>query len=99
MPIPQPNLYPPFNVVRLSHVEFIVKDLDASRAFYVDTLGLQVTDEDASTIYLRALEERGHHCMVLRKGEKSEVAALSLKVYAEDDLMAGSFKRCFTYTF
>lgn len=86
MPIPQPNLYPPFNVVRLSHVEFIVKDLDASRAFYVDTLGLQVTDENASTIYLRALEERGHHCMVLRKGEKSEVAALSLKVYAEDDL-------------
>ena len=86
MPIPQPNLYPPFNVVRLSHVEFIVKDLAASRAFYVDTLGLQVTDEDPSTIYLRALEERGHHCMVLRKGEKSQVAALSLKVYAEEDL-------------
>lgn len=86
MPIPQPNLYPPFNVVRLSHVEFVVKDLAASRAFYVDTLGLQVTDEDATTIYLRALEERGHHCMVLRKGEKSQVAALSLKVYAEEDL-------------
>ena len=38
MPIPQPNLYPPFNVVRLSHVEFVVKDLAASRA-YLDRHG------------------------------------------------------------
>lgn len=45
MPIPSPNLYPAFNIVRLSHVELIVTDLAASRAFYVDTLGLQVTDE------------------------------------------------------
>ncbi len=68
MPIPAPNLYPPFNIVRLSHVELAVTDLAASRAFYVDTLGLQVTDEDDETLYLRAMEERGHHCLVLRKG-------------------------------
>ena len=46
MPIPAPNLYPPFNIVRLSHVELGVTDLAASRKFYVDTLGLQVTDEE-----------------------------------------------------
>ena len=45
MPIPAPTLYPPFNIIRLSHVEFGVKDLAASRKFYVDILGLQVTDE------------------------------------------------------
>jgi catechol 2,3-dioxygenase len=44
-----------------------VTDLAKSRAFYVDTLGLQVTDETADAIYLRAMEERGHHCIVLRK--------------------------------
>ncbi|MFV0386799.1 VOC family protein, partial [Paracoccus sp. (in: a-proteobacteria)] len=59
MPIPAPNLYPPFNIIRLSHVVFGVKDLAASRAFYVDTLGLQVTDEDDEHIFLRAMEERG----------------------------------------
>ena len=69
MPIPAPVLYPPFNIIRLSHVELAVTDLAKSRAFYVDTLGLQVTDEDDSAIYLRAMEERGHHCMVLRKGD------------------------------
>lgn len=86
MPIPKPNLYPAFNVVRLSHVEFIVTDLAKSRAFYVDTLGLQVTDEDSETIYLRALEERGHHCLVLKKGAAASVEALSMKVYSEEDL-------------
>ncbi|HWT56925.1 MAG TPA: VOC family protein, partial [Rhizobium sp.] len=69
MPLPKPNLYPPFNIVRLSHIEFGVSDLAKSRAFYVDTLGLQVTDETADTIYLRAMEERGHHCIVLKKSD------------------------------
>jgi catechol 2,3-dioxygenase len=70
--------------VRLSHVEFTVRDL-ASRAFYVDTLGLQVTDETADTIYLRAMEERGHHCIVLKKGETA-TRDLGFKVFDEDDL-------------
>ena len=86
MPIPSPNLYPDFNTVRLSHVEFIVKDLAASRAFYVDTLGLQVTHEDSSSIYLRAMEERGHHCMVLKQGGEAVANVLGMKVYAEEDL-------------
>ena len=80
MPIPAPNLYPPFNIIRLSHVDFGVTDLAASRAFYVDILGLQVTDEDDETIYLRAMEERGHHCMVLHKSDTAHVKALSFKV-------------------
>ena len=59
MPVPAPVLYPPFNIVRLSHVEYVVRDLAASRAFYVDTLGLHVTSEGDGRIYLRAMEERG----------------------------------------
>jgi len=70
----------------LSHVEFNVTDLAKSRAFYVDTLGLQVTGEDSNTLYMRALEERGHHCMVLHKAQKTSVRALSMKVYSEEDL-------------
>src|SRR4029079_2942258 len=35
VPIPTPTLYPPFNIVRLSHVELTVTDLARSRAFYV----------------------------------------------------------------
>ena len=86
MTLPKPVLYPPFNIVRLSHVELAVTDLAKSRAFYVDTLGLQVTDEDKDTIYLRALEERGHHCIVLRKSGQAEARDLGFKVYSEEDL-------------
>ena len=46
MPIPPANLYPPFNIVRLSHIELCITDLAAARRFYVDTLGLQISHED-----------------------------------------------------
>ncbi|MEJ6709003.1 MAG: 3,4-dihydroxyphenylacetate 2,3-dioxygenase, partial [Amylibacter sp.] len=41
MVLPAPNLYPDFNIVRLSHIELVVRDLAVSKAFYVATLGLQ----------------------------------------------------------
>lgn len=86
MPVPAPNLYPPFNIVRLSHVELGVTDLAKSRAFYVDTLGLQVTAETADSIYLRALEERGHHCFILKKAAAAEAGDLGFKVFSEEDI-------------
>jgi len=90
MPIPAPNFEPPFNILRLSHVELVVTDLTASRAFYVDTLGLQVTAEDSERIYLRAMEERGHHCVVLKKGGSAEVGELAFKVFDESHLEQGA---------
>lgn len=86
MPVPAPNLYPDFNIVRLSHVEYRVTNLARSRAFYVDTLGLQVSHEDESRIYLRALEERGHHCITLVKADTADVGVLGFKLYDEPDL-------------
>jgi catechol 2,3-dioxygenase len=86
MPIPAHNLYPSFNIVRLSHVEYRVRDLAASRAFYVDTLGLQVTFEDRDTITLRAMEERGHHCLILRRDPEPAAGALGFRLFDEADL-------------
>ena len=86
MPVPAPNLNPDFNIVRLSHVEYNVRDLAASRAFYVDTLGLQVTHETEDAIYLRAMEERGHHCIHLIKSDAASVGVLGFKVWEDADL-------------
>lgn len=86
MPVPEPQLYPPFNIVRLSHVEYAVTDLAASKAFYADMLGLQVTAEQDACVYLRAMEERGHHCIILRQAEKAEVGHLAFKLFDEGDL-------------
>ncbi len=86
MPIPEPVLYPPFHVVRLSHVALTVTDLGAARAFWSDTLGLHVTDETPDRIYLRGMEERGHHSLVLERAESPTVQVLGFKVFCEEDL-------------
>ena len=87
MPIPAPNLYPPFNTIRLSHVYLNVTDLQKSKHFYCNTLGLQITDETENTVYLRALEERGHHCIVLQSSKQAgTVDALGFKTFDEQDL-------------
>ena len=90
MPLPPINLDPPFNTTRLSHSEFGVTDLAAARHFYVDTLGLQVTHEDSDQIFLRALEERGHHCLILKQSAQPHVAYLAFRVWSEADLDAAA---------
>ena len=86
MPVRKPNLEPPFNVVRASHVEFGVRDLDRARAFYVDCLGLLETAGDRDTLYLRGVEERNHHSLVLRQARAPEIHALGFKLAGEADL-------------
>jgi catechol 2,3-dioxygenase len=77
---------PPFNVTRASHVVLNVRDLEASKHFYRELVGLIVSDEDASTVWLRGLEERGHHSLVLRKSAQPGCARIGMRVHSEDDV-------------
>src|SRR5207244_2900722 len=81
----------PFNVVRASHVELGVRDLARSRAFYVDCLGLLVTHEASDALFLRGIEERNHHSIVLRQGREPTVHALGFKIASEEDLDRAAF--------
>jgi catechol 2,3-dioxygenase len=91
MPIRPPVLNPPFNVVRASHIEFGVRDLAKSRAFYVDCLGYLVTDESRDALYLRGVEERNHHSIVLSKADDACVHAAGFKIASEEDLDRAAF--------
>lgn len=84
-PVPMPSCPPP-DIVRCAYAELVVTDLAASRAFYVDVLGLVVTEEDESTVHLRTLEEFIHHNLVLRRGPVAAAAALAYRVRAPEDL-------------
>jgi 3,4-dihydroxyphenylacetate 2,3-dioxygenase len=75
--LPTPSIAPP-DIIRCAYAEYIVTDLEVSRAFYVGVLGLIVTYEDDEAIYLRAFEEYLHHSLVLRKGT---VPALKIVAY------------------
>ncbi len=91
MPIRDPIFDPPFNIVRASHVELGVRDLGRSRAFYVDCLGLLISDETADALYLRGVEERHHHSIVLRRARAAEAHALGFKLVSEEDLDRAAF--------
>ena len=86
MPVRAPVLDPPFRIVRASHIELGVRDLARARAFYVDCLGLLATDETADALYLRGVEERNHHSIVLRKARGPAATALGFKLGSEDDI-------------
>ncbi|MFN3949726.1 3,4-dihydroxyphenylacetate 2,3-dioxygenase [Microbacterium sp.] len=84
-PIPTPSSPAP-DILRCAYMELVVTDLAASRVFYVDVLGLHVTEEDDEAIYLRSTEEFIHHNLVLRQGAVAAVAAFSYRVRSADDL-------------
>jgi len=86
MPLPQHIFDPPFNIVRCSHVVLTVRDLEASRRFYQDIIGLQVEDADSDALYFRGMEERNHHSLVLKRGAKPVAERLGFKVGSEEDL-------------
>ena len=84
-PIATPSSPAP-DILRCAYMELVVTDLAASREFYVDVLGLYVTEEDERTIYLRSTEEFIHHNLVLRQGPVAAVAAFSYRVRTPEDL-------------
>lgn len=77
-----------FNIIRIARVVYNVTDIERSRKFYVDTLGFIETESDENTLYLRAMEEHTHHCLVLQKADKPGIVALGYKVAKDSDLDA-----------
>lgn len=75
-----------FDIVRASHVEFLVSDLDASIEFYVGTLGFTVTEKSDRHIYLRGIEDRFHHCLMLTESDHTGVGHISFRVRRREDL-------------
>lgn len=79
---------PPFNIVRCAYVTLGVTDLARSRDFYTASLGLIETESTGDAVYLRGLEERAHHSVVLVQRPTPEAHALGFKVAREGDLDA-----------
>lgn len=74
------------NIIRSAHGEYRVTDLERARAFYVDTLGFIESERTENALYLRGLEERDHHSLVLRVAESPGAGHLAFKVASDDDL-------------
>jgi len=87
MSLPPASFPPPFQITRASHVVIGVNDLAKSRAFYVDGIGLVISDETKDAIYLRGVEEAAHHSLVLKHTSAVPAAErVGMRVFTEDDL-------------
>ncbi|UPJ54476.1 3,4-dihydroxyphenylacetate 2,3-dioxygenase [Bradyrhizobium sp. 200] len=79
-------LDPPFNVTRASHVVLATKDLQRSKEFYCNVLGLIESDATADTLYLRGYEESCHHSLVLKKSDQATCERIGFRVLTDEDL-------------
>ena len=74
------------DIVKAGHIELLVTDLRRAKKFYVDTLGFVVTESAKRRLYLRGLEERYHHSLILTESDSPGVGHISFKVRGEKDL-------------
>jgi catechol 2,3-dioxygenase len=74
------------NIVRIAHCVFAVRDLQASRYFYVDLLGLNVLHETATSLYLRGVEDR-EWVLKLEQDSTPRVRQIGYKVWSDEELI------------
>ena len=73
------------NTIRIAQAAFTVRNLQASRHFYVDLLGLNVLHEDSRTLYLRGVEDR-EWTLKLEQAPEAGVRHIGYRVGSEADL-------------
>lgn len=86
--LPTTNFTPPFAITRASHVSLAVTDLERSRDFYRDVVGLVVTEENDDAVYLRGLEESAHHSLTLERAAEAKALRVGLRVRTDADILA-----------
>lgn len=73
-------------IVRLSHVEVRVPDLELALAYYVEVVGLVEVDRLGQRVYLKAWDEHQHHSLILLEAPTYGLESLGFKVAAATDL-------------
>src|SRR4029453_14751845 len=73
-------------ILRLSHVEVRVPDLELATAYYTEVLGLLETGRDAERVFLKCWDEHEHHSVILRYAPPYGLEHMGFKVEHPDDL-------------
>jgi catechol 2,3-dioxygenase len=73
-------------ILRLSHAEVRVPDLELALAYYAEVVGLVVTDVEHDRAYLKGWDEHQHHSLVLAAAPTYGLNSLGFKVSSEREL-------------
>ena len=73
-------------ILRLSHVEIKVPDLELATAYYSEVVGMVETARTSDRVYLKCWDEQQHHSVVLNFEPTHGLSYMSWKVEHADDL-------------
>lgn len=73
-------------VLRLSHVEVRVPDLELATAYYTEVLGLVETARESDKVWLKCWDEQQHHSVILADAPTYGLNLAGFKVLEADDL-------------
>ena len=73
-------------ILRLSHVEIRVPDLELSTAYYTEVMGLVETAVEEERVYLKGWDEQQHHSLILAFAPTYGVDVIGFKVQEAADL-------------
>ena len=73
-------------ILRLSHVDIAVPDLDLAAAYYTQVMGMLEVERTADRIFFKCWDEEDHHSLAVRYDPRVGMDRFTFKVEAEDDL-------------
>ena len=73
-------------ILRLSHADVRVPDLELALAYYTEVVGLVDTDREPDRAYLKAWDEHQHHSLILSSAPTYGLNSLGFKVDTDDEL-------------
>ncbi|MGI8518270.1 MAG: catechol 2,3-dioxygenase [Acidimicrobiia bacterium] len=85
-------------ILRLSHVDIKVPDLDLAAAYYSEVMGLEITERTEDRLFFKCWDEEDHHSLAVRYDPRVGIDRFAFKVETEDDLETLE-KRVETYGF
>ena len=75
-------------ILRLSHVDVRVPDLDLATAYYTEVMGLLEVERTPTEVFLKCWDEDDHHSVKLTYAPRVGLDLISFKVEADEDLAA-----------
>lgn len=73
-------------ILRLSHVDITVPDLDLAAAYYTGVIGMDMTDQVDDRFFFKCWDEEDHHSLAVRFDPRVGIDRFAFKVEREDDL-------------
>ena len=73
-------------ILRLSHVEIRVPDLELATAYYTEVVGLIEVRRERERVFFKCWDEHQHHSVILRYAPTHGLESAGFKVASPDDL-------------